>query len=38
MWPTYIGRDKMDSDRIKGVAHQVKGTVKEAAGKVSGDA
>jgi uncharacterized protein YjbJ (UPF0337 family) len=27
----------MDSDRIKGAAHQVKGGVKEAAGKVTGD-
>ena len=28
----------MDSDRIKGVAHQVKGAVKEGVGKVTGDA
>ena len=28
----------MDKDRIKGSAHQVKGTVKEVAGKVTGDA
>ena len=27
----------MDEDRIKGIAHQAKGAVKEAAGKVSGD-
>ncbi len=27
----------MDSDRIKGAAHQVKGAVKEAVGKVTGD-
>jgi uncharacterized protein YjbJ (UPF0337 family) len=27
----------MDSDRIKGAAHQAKGAVKEAAGKVTGD-
>ena len=27
----------MDKDRIKGTAHQVKGAVKEAAGKVTGD-
>jgi uncharacterized protein YjbJ (UPF0337 family) len=27
----------MDTDRIKGVAHQAKGAVKEAAGKVTGD-
>jgi len=28
----------MDKDRIKGAAEQAKGTVKEAAGKVTGDA
>ena len=28
----------MDKDRIAGAAHQVKGAVKEAAGKVAGDA
>jgi len=28
----------MDKDRIEGAAHQVKGAVKEAAGKVTGDA
>ncbi|WP_210527299.1 CsbD family protein [Rubellimicrobium arenae] len=27
----------MDSDRIKGAAQQVKGTLKEAAGKITGD-
>ena len=27
----------MDKDRIKGSAHQVKGAVKEAVGKVIGD-
>jgi uncharacterized protein YjbJ (UPF0337 family) len=27
----------MDKDRVKGAAHQVKGSVKEAAGKVMGD-
>jgi uncharacterized protein YjbJ (UPF0337 family) len=27
----------MDEDRLKGIAHQAKGAVKEAAGKVSGD-
>ena len=27
----------MDSDRIKGAAHEAKGAVKEAAGKVTGD-
>jgi uncharacterized protein YjbJ (UPF0337 family) len=27
----------MDKDRIKGAAHEVKGSVKEAAGKVTGD-
>jgi uncharacterized protein YjbJ (UPF0337 family) len=28
----------MDTDRVKGVAHQVKGAIKEAIGKVTGDA
>jgi uncharacterized protein YjbJ (UPF0337 family) len=28
---------QMDKDRIKGVGHQVKGAVKEVAGKVTGD-
>jgi uncharacterized protein YjbJ (UPF0337 family) len=28
----------MDKDRIAGVAHQIKGRVKEAIGKVTGDA
>lgn len=28
----------MDKDRIKGAAHEAKGAVKEAAGKVTGDA
>jgi uncharacterized protein YjbJ (UPF0337 family) len=27
----------MDKDRIKGAAHEVKGSVKEAVGKVTGD-
>jgi uncharacterized protein YjbJ (UPF0337 family) len=27
----------MDSDRVKGAAHQAKGAVKEAAGKLTGD-
>ena len=27
----------MDKDRVKGTAHQVKGAVKEAVGKVKGD-
>ena len=27
----------MDKDRIEGVAHQVKGTIKEAIGKATGD-
>jgi uncharacterized protein YjbJ (UPF0337 family) len=27
----------MDKDRTAGIGHQIKGTVKEAAGKVSGD-
>jgi len=28
----------MDKDRIKGAANQAKGAIKEAAGKVTGDA
>jgi uncharacterized protein YjbJ (UPF0337 family) len=28
----------MDKDRVAGIANQVKGSVKEAAGKVTGDA
>lgn len=28
----------MDNDRIKGVGNQIKGTVKEAVGNVTGDA
>ena len=28
----------MDNDRLAGVAHQIKGRVKEAVGKVTGDA
>jgi uncharacterized protein YjbJ (UPF0337 family) len=27
----------MDKDRVEGVGHQVKGGIKEAAGKVTGD-
>jgi uncharacterized protein YjbJ (UPF0337 family) len=27
----------MDKDRVEGAAHQVKGAIKEAAGKVTGD-
>jgi uncharacterized protein YjbJ (UPF0337 family) len=27
----------MDKDRIEGTAHQVKGAIKEAVGKVTGD-
>lgn len=27
----------MDKDRVEGAAHQAKGAVKEAAGKVTGD-
>ncbi len=27
----------MDKDRVEGVAHQAKGAIKEAAGKVTGD-
>ena len=28
----------MDKDRVEGAAHQVKGAVKEAVGKLTGDA
>ncbi len=28
----------MDKDRIKGAAHEAKGAIKQAAGKVTGDA
>ncbi len=28
----------MDKDRVEGVGHQIKGAVKDAAGKVTGDA
>jgi uncharacterized protein YjbJ (UPF0337 family) len=27
----------MDKDRVEGVGHQIKGSIKEAAGKVTGD-
>ena len=27
----------MDKDRAEGIAHQVKGSVKQAAGKITGD-
>ena len=27
----------MDKDRVEGAAHQAKGSIKEAAGKVTGD-
>jgi uncharacterized protein YjbJ (UPF0337 family) len=27
----------MDKDRVEGIGHQVKGSVKEVAGKVTGD-
>ena len=27
----------MDTDRLEGIAHQVKGAVKEATGKITGD-
>jgi uncharacterized protein YjbJ (UPF0337 family) len=27
----------MDKDRVEGVGHQVKGAIKDAAGKVTGD-
>jgi uncharacterized protein YjbJ (UPF0337 family) len=28
----------MDTDRVEGAAHQLKGSIKEAVGKVTGDA
>ncbi|HTR16457.1 MAG TPA: CsbD family protein [Acetobacteraceae bacterium] len=28
----------VDTDRIKGIGHQIKGTIKEAVGKLTGDA
>src|SRR4051794_26295160 len=37
-FPTTIGEAGMDKDRIKGSAQQVKGSVKETAGKALGDA
>ena len=36
MWS--VGENKMDDDRVKGSAQNIKGKVKEAAGKVTGDA
>jgi uncharacterized protein YjbJ (UPF0337 family) len=33
-----LRRTNMDKDRVVGAAHQVKGAVKEAVGKVTGDA
>jgi uncharacterized protein YjbJ (UPF0337 family) len=33
-----VRRTDMDKDRVEGAAHQVKGAVKEAVGKVTGDA
>ena len=33
-----LRRTDMDKDRIEGAAHQVKGTVKEGIGKITGDA
>src|SRR6202021_968638 len=33
-----LRRTDMDKDRVEGSAHQVKGAVKEAVGKVTGDA
>lgn len=39
MTPRMKGKDAaMDKDRIKGSAQQAKGNVKEAVGKVTGDA
>jgi uncharacterized protein YjbJ (UPF0337 family) len=36
--PQPIRRKTMDKDRIEGIEKQVKGTAKEIAGKISGDA
>jgi uncharacterized protein YjbJ (UPF0337 family) len=35
--PSTEEKSDMDKDRIKGAAHQMKGAVKEKAGKVTGD-
>jgi len=35
---TFLRRWTMDKDRIKGAAKQAKGSVKEATGKLTGDA
>jgi uncharacterized protein YjbJ (UPF0337 family) len=35
--PTLFLEKFMDTDRVKGAGHQVKGAIKEAAGKVTGD-
>ena len=40
MMPNYFARSleiEMDKDRVSGAAKQVKGSVKEAAGKLMGD-
>jgi uncharacterized protein YjbJ (UPF0337 family) len=34
----WLGGSAMDKDRVKGTAHEAKGALKEAAGKVTGDA
>ncbi len=31
------GMTQMDKDRTAGIGHQIKGSIKEAAGKVTGD-
>ena len=36
--PSLKGAISMDKDRVKGSAQQAKGSVKEVAGKISGDA
>jgi len=36
-FPTMSQEITMDLDRIEGAGHEVKGAVKEAAGKVTGD-
>jgi uncharacterized protein YjbJ (UPF0337 family) len=34
----YVKGHTMDKDRVKGAGHQLKGGIKEAAGKITGDA
>jgi uncharacterized protein YjbJ (UPF0337 family) len=35
---TFLGERVMDKDRVEGSANQAKGAIKQAAGKVTGDA